>query len=250
MLFDGYHDDFLTLARAMPFVDVQDKFGFFYKVRTGGGKTPHPEALLQKNATVGTDGHFSMATANDENFGRILTWNYSNRTNYYEGSCGDIRGSAGEFYSTDRTKDSTVEIFSAELCKNAVLKYEEEVEIEGVRGYKYSARDLFDNGKSSRNAPPLHNAPSLSGTLYPENECYCGGECVPSGVLNVSACRQNSPTFLSLPHFYGADPYFLESIEGLKPEKAKHEFYVTLEPVSRTTLEGPSNGDDSRNREL
>lgn len=87
-----------------------------------------------------------MSTLNDERFGRILTWNNNNRTNYYEGSCGDIRGSAGEFYPMDRTKDA-IEIFSSELCKNAVLKYEQEVEIRGVKGYKYSARDLFDNGK-------------------------------------------------------------------------------------------------------
>lgn len=87
-----------------------------------------------------------MATLNDENFGRTLTWNYKNRTEYYEGSCGEIRGSGGEFYPTDRTKGS-IEIFSAELCKNALLKYEGEVEVNGVKGYKYSARDLFDNGK-------------------------------------------------------------------------------------------------------
>lgn len=87
-----------------------------------------------------------MSTRNDENFGKILTWNYNNRTNFYEGSCGDIRGSAGEFYPMDRTKD-TIEIFSSELCKNAILKFEEEVDILGVKGYKYSARDLFDNGE-------------------------------------------------------------------------------------------------------
>lgn len=70
------------------------------------------------------------------------------------------------------------------------------------------------------------------GTLNRENECFCNGHCVPSGVLNVSTCRQNSPTFLSLPHFYDADPYFVNAVEGLKPEKEKHEFYITLEPVS------------------
>lgn len=86
-----------------------------------------------------------MSTRNDENFGKILTWNYKNRTNFYEGNCGNIRGSAGEFYPTDRTQ-TAIEIFSSELCKNAVLKFEEEVDIKGVKGYKYSARDLFDNG--------------------------------------------------------------------------------------------------------
>lgn len=72
----------------------------------------------------------------------------------------------------------------------------------------------------------------LLGTNIPENKCYCGGECVPSGVLNVTTCRMDSPIFLSLPHFYGADPYYINLVDGLKPEKEKHEFYITLEPVS------------------
>jgi scavenger receptor class B protein 1 len=57
------------------------------------------------------------------------------------------------------------------------------------------------------------------------------GECHPSGVFNVSSCRLDSPTFLSLPHFYNADPYYIDAIEGISPQD-KHEFYITLEPVS------------------
>lgn len=41
-----------------------------------------------------------------------------------------------------------------------------------------------------------------------------------------------SPTFLSLPHFFGADPYYLSLVDGLKPEKEKHDFFFTLEEVN------------------
>lgn len=54
-----------------------------------------------------------------------------------------------------------------------------------------------------------------------------------TGVLNVSSCRLGSPTFMSLPHFYNADPYYTNAVEGLKPEKDKHDFYFTLEPVCK-----------------
>lgn len=87
-----------------------------------------------------------MSFANDENFGKLTSWNYGNRTEFYEGHCGDIRGSAGEFYPINRGKDS-IELYSAELCKNAILQFEEEVDVRGVKGYKYSARNLFDNGE-------------------------------------------------------------------------------------------------------
>lgn len=36
--------------------------------------------------------------------------------------------------------------------------------------------------------------------------------------------------YMSYPHFYKADPVYLAAVEGLKPEKEKHEFFMTLEP--------------------
>lgn len=37
---------------------------------------------------------------------------------------------------------------------------------------------------------------------------------------------------MSFPHFYNADPFYRQQVEGMQPEKDKHEFYVALEPVS------------------
>lgn len=62
--------------------------------------------------------------------------------------------------------------------------------------------------------------------------CYCNGECTPSGLINVTACRFGAPVFISLPHFYKTDPSVLETIEGLSPNEREHSFSITLEPVS------------------
>lgn len=82
------------------------------------------------------------------------------------------------------------------------------------------------------------------GTYRPENNCPCNGECIPTGLLNMSACAMGSPTFLSLPHFYGADPYYLTLIDGLRPSKEKHDFSFTLEEVCWAILliSGKTNG--------
>ncbi|KAJ8978291.1 hypothetical protein NQ317_012662 [Molorchus minor] len=197
ILFDGYEEPILSTLSWLPIPDVSDRFGIFYG----------------KNGTIGTDGIFSMSFLNDDYFGSLLTWNYKTRTDFYEGHCNDIKGSAGEFYPLNRKRDRLV-LYSSELCKYAELEYTEDVTIKGVRAYKFSADNIFDNG-----------------TTRPENACFCKGECIPSGVFNVSACRSNSPTFLSFPHFYGADPYYLNTIEGMKPDKKKHEFYITVEPI-------------------
>ena len=102
------------------------------------------------------------------------------------------------------------------IFRSLSLSYLEEEEIAGINGYKYAVNEYtFDNG-----------------TLDPNNGCFCAGECSPSGVLNISNCLFGLPGFASFPHFYLADNYYLEQIEGLKPEPEKHMFSVTLEPVS------------------
>lgn len=69
-------------------------------------------------------------------------------------------------------------------------------------------------------------------TADPENWCFCsGGVCNPSGVANISTCRFGAPVFVSFPHYYLADPYYIEQVEGLSPDKKLHEFHVDLEPV-------------------
>lgn len=73
--------------------------------------------------------------------------------------------------------------------------------------------------------------------MYPENKCFCTGKCTPSGLLNVGPCWFDTPLFVSYPHFYNADPIYLNAVEGLQPKKELHESYVVYEPTTGFTLE-------------
>jgi len=74
-----------------------------------------------------------------------------------------------------------------------------------------------------------------------ENACFCmreeGFDCMKSGVLNMAPCKtrpdlpKGAPLALSYPHFYQADPSYLEAVVGLSPNKTKHQFYVDVEPT-------------------
>lgn len=124
-------------------------------------------------------------------------------------------GSGGELFPPGQTKDKPIAIFSGELCRYLDLYFTEEVDINGLTVNKYSATERsLDNGEK-----------------YDEYECFSHGEetDIPSGVMNISACRYGAPVFVSLPHFYAADPYFLEYVDGLEPKKEKHEFYIALD---------------------
>lgn len=101
------------------------------------------------------------------------------------------------------------------------LYFDEEQDIQGLHAYKYSANERsVDNG-----------------TKYSEYKCFSHGESLPSGVMNVSSCRYGAPVFISFPHYYAADPYYLQFVDGLKPEKEKHEFYITMEPDTAIPIE-------------
>lgn len=69
-----------------------------------------------------------------------------------------------------------------------------------------------------------------NGTKYSEYSCFSYGDSLPSGVMNVSACRYGAPVVVSFPHFHAADPYYLQFVDGLSPDEDKHQFYITMEP--------------------
>lgn len=97
------------------------------------------------------------------------------------------------------------------------FSYENTTKYEGITGNKYIGTEyMFDNGKS-----------------VPSRRCYCyDGICEPSGTLNISSCKFGAPAFVSMPHFYLADPSYLMNIAGMSPDKEKHELRIVLEPVS------------------
>ncbi|KAJ8971475.1 hypothetical protein NQ314_000683 [Rhamnusium bicolor] len=206
VLFDGYEDHLLNLAVKMPFLAEKnfpkmDKFGWFYG----------------RNESADFEGTFNMDTGVTGQVGELHRWRYEDHISYYPGKCGSLEGvSAGEFFPSNLKKESIIKFFSPDLCRFMELEFEEEVLINGIVGYKYSAGEKFlDNG-----------------TKILENQCFCDGDCMPSGAVNISSCRYGSPAFVSLPHFYKADPYYLQNIEGLEPDAQKSSFFMIFEPVS------------------
>lgn len=94
----------------------------------------------------------------------------------------------------------------------------------------FTTENVFNNDRSSETSSGEHSDDDPD--VINMSQCYCGGECTPPGLINVTACRYGAPVFVSLPHFYKADPLFLDKIEGLMPNDKDHSFSITLEPVS------------------
>ncbi|KAL1376210.1 hypothetical protein pipiens_017029, partial [Culex pipiens pipiens] len=209
LLFDGYEDNMVLMGKQLfdasevPF----DRVGWFYT----------------RNNSADLIGHYNVHTGVDDIFkiGSMAEWNYKPRTDFFAGHCGMLNGSAGEFYPPGLTKDVPIQLFTPDMCRSLPLDFEQEEEVAGIRGYKYAGGPrTVDNG-----------------TQFPETACFSAGEIVPSGVLNISSCRFGTPVFMSFPHFYGADEYYLNQVEGLNPDKSKHQLYMTMEPTMGIPLD-------------
>lgn len=168
-------------------------------------------------------GHFNINTGKDDisKIGVTRTWNYVNATPYFKRPCNDVHGSGGEFYPPQLTTDRLITIFHGELCRYLDLYFDREEVVNGIKSYRYAANERsVDNGTTSQ-----------------DHACFLHDENLPAGMMNITECRYGAPIFVSFPHFYAADPYFLRAVDGLKPEKDKHELYVILEPETALPLE-------------
>lgn len=159
--------------------------------------------------------------------GMLNEWNYEPETPFYSGGCAHINGTSGEIWPPKLNTDGDLTLFISDICRSVSLKpAEEEVERHGVVGAKWIGDyRVFDNGNQ-----------------YAPNACFCTGkeeECpdLLTGVYNVSECRFGAPVFVSYPHFYLADPSYVQAFDGLSPSKEKHEFSMVLEPNTGIPVE-------------
>ncbi|XP_044750062.1 protein croquemort-like isoform X2 [Coccinella septempunctata] len=201
-LFEGYNDTLLTLLKKIHLkgIDIPfDKFGWFYN----------------RNGSSTYDGNFTMYTGADDiqKLGIITRWNQSPRSPEYPGYCGMVNGTSGELWYPLKDAEK-VSIFTPDTCSTLTLEANGTYSTFGVEGKLFAQTErLFDNG-----------------TKYQEMDCFSPGVHLPTGVRNVSQCKFGAPAFMSMPHFYMADPSYLNAVEGLRPDPSNHNFYLALEP--------------------
>ncbi|XP_073972730.1 protein croquemort-like [Rhodnius prolixus] len=212
LLFDGYSDELLNLTKKLerilkikiPF----DKFGWFYN----------------RNDSINYDGVFNMKTGAGglDSLGNIDRWNFNSTTTAYPGPCGKVKGSSGELWPINTAAKQHAEIFVTDICSSLKLKEDGEDVINYVKGSRFTADSLiFDNGIQD-----------------PNNMCYCSKlPCPATGARDISSCRYGAPAFISLPHFYLADPSYTANISGMFPSPELHNFHILLEKVTSIPLE-------------
>lgn len=218
LVFDGVEDPLLDWVQKN-IVAEDGKYHFLLPLLQGGAMTEFDKFawFYKRNLSLTYDGLFNMMTGEDtlEKLGKIDMWNGRNSTSFYTPPCNEVTGSAGELFPPHLGREDLI-FFSSDLCMSAKLFYKEKVDdYGGVGAYRFwGTNHTFANG-----------------TTVPGNECYCvKGTCAPMGLLNAESCRMGAPAFVSFPHFYAADPFLLDLVDGLEPNEEKHSFYMDIVP--------------------
>ncbi|XP_029024819.1 lysosome membrane protein 2c [Betta splendens] len=202
----GYEDGLLKALKVLN-PDLDDVFGLFYK------------------SNASNDGEYVFFTGQQDymDFARVDTWNsQSSLTWWTTDECNMINGTNGASFHPIIKKDETLYIFSSDLCRSLYAQYEGDVTVKGIPGYRF--------------VPP--SKVFANATVNPANEGFCvpAGNCLGSGVLNVSTCKQGAPIIMSSPHFYQADEKFVQDVFGMKPNKEKHETSIDINPFTGIVL--------------
>lgn len=211
LLFDGYEDELIAIGDAYAEeeeVSVPlDKFAWFY----------------QRNGTTWSDGNLIMHTGEDDIslLGRIDKWNYETTTSAFPGECGKVQGSAdGLFAPGTLIMENEFKIWSTDTCRTLNFERSGSDSVHGIYADKFQlSRTVFANK-----------------TECSDNSCYNNN--LPSGVQNVTQCKMKSPAFVSRPHFYNADRFYVDQFQyGIKPDAERHESHFLIEPKSSIPLE-------------
>ncbi|KAF7270551.1 hypothetical protein GWI33_016506 [Rhynchophorus ferrugineus] len=149
--------------------------------------------FVDRNGSATYDGVYNMYTGNKDisKLGIITEWNYESQTSYYPDKCGLINGTSGELWYPPHSSEE-ISIFASDMCSNVKLHRNGSGYVHGIEG-----------------------------------NCY---EDLPTGVRNVSKCKFGAPAFISFPHFFLADPIYLNKVEGMRPDASKHATKLLIEP--------------------
>ncbi|XP_035704870.1 scavenger receptor class B member 1 [Folsomia candida] len=178
-------------------------------------------AYLNKNGT-NADGLWEIYSGGQDykKIGQLKSINgKSDVEGAWKGDCNNIKGSDGSFFPPLLKKDTPLSAFSPDVCRSVDVTFDSEVKFKGIPAFRFVAlKTMFASGKT-----------------HPPNDCYCmpipsplNGTCDFDGVTRMFSC---APAVISKPHFLDADDFILESVVGLKPDRALHETFMDVEPV-------------------
>jgi lysosome membrane protein 2 len=153
--------------------------------------------------------------------GQFVQWNGLRELHTWPNGNGanDIRGTEGFFFRPNLKKGDNLTAFVDDIQRSIDLVYKATVSPLGLTGFRYG----------------IDNCTFESAFTNPENARW--GSWCPDGMFYLGPTQlKEIPVFGSKPHFLDGDPLLLDSVVGLKPDRAKHDTVIDVEPNTGANL--------------
>ena len=218
----GAEDKLIKKASKMAGVSLPHyKFGLFIDKFTGESKN----ATVVENYTLHTGkediNQYQMVLKYGDQSSFNGIWPQTDTSKDYN----QFHGRFGSSFGPNVDTNEKLEAFSSDTC--SFLQYD------------FAANTVRDGFDAYRFNLDLNEWRDSTGKL---NKAMCDEEarddpatCAQEGIFNMTTCK-GAALMMSLPHFYSADPAYLDMVEGLKPDAEKHGSHLEVDPLTGTVL--------------
>ena len=149
--------------------------------------------------------------------GQFIQWNGQRQLNIWQddSEANNIQGTEGLFFSPNLKLNDSLILFIDVMERSFGLLYEGTVEHLKLNAYRYG----------------IDNNTFKSAFTEPKNAQYFSW--CPDGMFNLGPTQVGQiPIFGSKPHFLDGDPLLLQPVNGLKPDRLKHDTFLDVEPTT------------------
>uniref|UniRef100_A0A1B0EZM8 Uncharacterized protein n=1 Tax=Phlebotomus papatasi TaxID=29031 RepID=A0A1B0EZM8_PHLPP len=226
----GYEDPLVSIASTLiPSFIPFNKIGLVDRLTSQGVDVV--VINLPKKATVESSANLTEANSNSalpkprdysidmfNGSPGLAHWGYRNEAGFENENteCNTLRGTYdGGIFPKKFKKNEQFNVFRKAFCRKMKIEYVNSNRLGFLPSSWFQlANDAFYSSHDD-----------------PDSECYCREkQCLKKGLGDISPCYYNIPLAVSMPHFYNSDPTLLDRIEGLSPEKEKHESILAIQP--------------------
>lgn len=223
----GYDDNLVTLAHnALPNWINFPRFGIFDRLLALDNASNTvtikiTDDPIESSLLSDLESRAPYSIVNFNGSPGLHHWGYHdqprNETSEYNSRCNSIEGAyeSGVFDARFINESTDIWFYRRAFCRAVPIQY--------------SGRGRYENFDTV-NARIRSNFLSLP-EQNPQNECYCkqpGVNCRYNGVGYLAPCYYGIPITISQPHFYNADAALLEQVEGMHPDRTKHDTHLAI----------------------
>ncbi|KAI1287075.1 Lysosome membrane protein 2 [Halotydeus destructor] len=168
--------------------------------------------LYGKNGTPG--GPYEIYTGQGSTSPFFLNYVSFKDNTWWKDECNQLVGTDGTGFAPMITKDQILTIFVEDMCSSTQVAYTRESEYKAVKGFRFETET---------------KPPRKCFCTRKRRKDWCGKQ---DGLFDIGPCNSEAPLFISMPHFYSANPPLHTKFDGLKPNKRDHWSVIDVEPTT------------------